>query len=480
MSGSGGGRWGAVVAVGAASLAAAHIAFLFGASSTRGRAAALVSFALAVAVCAFGVLLWRRGPPRRAAAVGRGVVAGVAVGAAVFVLAVRAANPDGVPTAALPRMATDLLTLGAAAGAVIGRTRARFVRERGRAEALFANLPSPAAYVDNSGETRRILATNAAFESTFDGRPGDALVDAIPVADDGPTLAAALGADGPVEVRTPPTSNGGPREVVVRSVRTGSADREYVIATDVTDDRRRERRLSVLNRVLRHDVRSGVNVIVGHAEAFAESGDPDDFRALRRRADRLVSLSKRGRDLDRILSGDVPEVSVDLAALAAERADAFAAAGNRVDCRVPDTPVPVVDNGYLGAAIDELLANVAEHAAPDPTARVRVRSDGDVAVLRIEDDGSGIPPSERTVLERGIETDLEHASGVGLWFVTWTVAELGGDVSVESDDSGTSVSVTLPAATGSDRPSPPPDTAISAAWTADDVDRRRSPGRRSG
>jgi len=478
MSGSDGDRWGAIVAVGAASLAAAHLTFLIGAASLRGRAAALVSLVLALAVCGYGVTLWRRGSPRRAATVGRAVIAGTAVGAVVFALAARAANP-GVPAAALPRMATDLLTLGAAVGALVGRTRARFVRERSRAEALFANLPSPAAYVDHSEGSRRILATNDAFESTFDGGRGDALADAIPVADDGPTLAAALDADGLAEVRTPPASNAGPRELVVRRVPTGSPDREYVIATDVTDDRRRERRLSVLNRVLRHDVRSGVNVIVGHAETLAESGDPGDLRALRRRADRLVSLSKRGRDLDRILSGDVPESSVDLAELAAERADAFAAAGNRIDCRIPETAVPVVDNGYLGAAIDELLANVAEHATPDPTARIRVRSDGDVAVLRIEDDGSGIPPSERTVLERGIETDLEHASGVGLWFVTWTVMELGGDVSVESDESGTRVSVTLPAAPVSDRPLSS-DAALPATWVVGDVDRRRSPGRRSG
>jgi len=66
-----------------------------------------------------------------------------------------------------------------------------------------------------------------------------------------------------------------------------------------------------------------------------------------------------------------------------------------------------------------------------------------VAVLHVSDDGDGVSALEREVLERESETDLEHASGLGLWFVHWTVQASGGDLSFEG---GSTVSVTLPLA----------------------------------
>ena len=51
------------------------------------------------------------------------------------------------------------------------------------------------------------------------------------------------------------------------------------------------------------------------------------------------------------------------------------------------------------------------------------------------------------VLQRGRETSLEHASGLGLWLVHWIVTESGGSVSFEErEPRGSVVELTLPRA----------------------------------
>ncbi|WP_407647948.1 ATP-binding protein [Halarchaeum nitratireducens] len=65
----------------------------------------------------------------------------------------------------------------------------------------------------------------------------------------------------------------------------------------------------------------------------------------------------------------------------------------------------------------------------------------------MHDDGPGIPAAEVEVLTNGTESDLEHGSGLGLWTVVWCLRRLGGDVTFERTDDGTTVRLWLPETT---------------------------------
>jgi len=54
--------------------------------------------------------------------------------------------------------------------------------------------------------------------------------------------------------------------------------------------------------------------------------------------------------------------------------------------------------------------------------------------LVVADDGPGFP-TERSVLT-GEETPLEHASGLGLWYVNWIVSAGGGSFDISSASAG--------------------------------------------
>ncbi|MFB6078972.1 MAG: hypothetical protein ABEJ80_08355, partial [Halarchaeum sp.] len=85
-------------------------------------------------------------------------------------------------------------------------------------------------------------------------------------------------------------------------------------------------RLSVLNRVLRHDVRTDLNVILGCADEVGDrfETEPEELELLRARANRLVDVATRARAIEGLLedtsTGPVP-VGDRLAELVAELAE---------------------------------------------------------------------------------------------------------------------------------------------------------------
>ena len=92
----------------------------------------------------------------------------------------------------------------------------------------------------------------------------------------------------------------------------------------------------------------------------------------------------------------------------------------------------------LFRALQEGLTNVHRHAG-SPRAEVRFQRWAERAVLEIQDFGRGLPPE---VLERFQRTGT--GSGVGLAGIRERIKELGGDFTVVSDSTGTTLRATVP------------------------------------
>lgn len=110
-----------------------------------------------------------------------------------------------------------------------------------------------------------------------------------------------------------------------------------------------------------------------------------------------------------------PPRRIDLQAVAGERA-AEAAARGRPVALAPGHPVWVrADVHDLGRAIDNLLDNASAYAGGG---RMRVRAEDGEAVVRVEDDGPGVPEADRLRLlepfQRGEASRSRDTGGVGL------------------------------------------------------------------
>ncbi|CCQ32472.1 two-component system OmpR family sensor histidine kinase TctE protein [Halorhabdus tiamatea SARL4B] len=226
---------------------------------------------------------------------------------------------------------------------------------------------------------------------------------------------------------------------------------------DVTDQTRREQQLDVLNRLLRHNLRNEMNVVRGHAELLAETvEDPDADRHFDRifeTVDTVTERSDKVGTLTRAFEGAETQ-SVDLELTLRDAIETVRterpAASIKLDL-ADARGLRIASGASVGLAFEELLTNAIEHNDDDPTVWVTVETgDSDAGVtVRISDDGPGIGDQERTVIEEGRETPLEHSSGIGLWLVAWIVRTIGGTIHFETDGDGTTVVVQLPVAEAS-------------------------------
>ena len=276
------------------------------------------------------------------------------------------------------------------------------------------------------------------------GEPVRSIIDGL----DGTEL--PTGATGTVALRT---SKGRRRfQFSVSAVDEATTDDEgnpvarTVLFRDITDRETREQRLAVLNRILRHNVRNDLDVVL----AYADHVDDEELRTgIRERATDLLELSTKVREAEVVMTErtDSPE-PVDLTDVASTVADRFRSEDESADISLacPDEVVLSTHRAVLRRVLSELVENTLEHATTDaPRVELSVREMSDGAVeLSVADDGPGLPERERDVLAAGTETQLEHGQGIGLWFVNWAVTQLGGDVRFrENDPEGSVVTVRL-------------------------------------
>jgi len=242
----------------------------------------------------------------------------------------------------------------------------------------------------------------------------------------------------------------GKRDFVYRGLSYEAADGRrcgFAVYTDVTDDRQLRRRLQVLHRVLRHNLRNDLTVIVGMADHILETAtDPKQRRAADRiltTAERLCSVSEQARDVEVALDSD-SEQGVDAAELVQSVVSTYPDEGIETD--VPGSAL-VAGGTAVYDAIDNLVENAVVHTPSGTDIRVTVRTESGGTVVRVADDGPGIAAIERAaVFEDEDITRLKHGSGLGLWLSRWVAEAAGGECQYDRIDGWTVVTLWLPSA----------------------------------
>ncbi|WP_424018072.1 PAS domain S-box protein [Halorientalis pallida] len=236
--------------------------------------------------------------------------------------------------------------------------------------------------------------------------------------------------------------------------RNGEFDGATVVVSDITEQKQREQRLTVLNRVLRHNIRNDLTVARGHLDMLADGsdGDTDHIAVIEDHLTNVVELSDAARHIEQLRDPDDGRTIHDLGPMVREQVDRLRQAypDARIDCQVPES-APVVAHDLLPYALDNILENAAEHN-PSATPRVSVAVSGETdgepryRTVEVEDDGPGLPETERAVLTKGTETALTHSDGIGLWLTRWILRSSGGKLTVDTSSlGGTSVAARLQA-----------------------------------
>jgi signal transduction histidine kinase len=240
--------------------------------------------------------------------------------------------------------------------------------------------------------------------------------------------------------------------------------------------RERQQRIEVLYRVLQHNLRNRMSIVLNYADVIDDvATDETVVEAARTILDtgwEVTSLSQKARQIKSAIEADPDRRPVEVSELTSE-----VVADLREEYPTVDLTTSLPDAAWaialpsLRLAVENVCENACEHNdSPDPRVEVTVTSveEGDDDVedeesdpadptdglvrITVADNGPGIPDQDRTAIGQGRETDLEHASGLGLWLTYWVVDNSGGRLRfADKDPRGSVVVIDVPRASPRER-----------------------------
>ena len=263
-----------------------------------------------------------------------------------------------------------------------------------------------------------------------------------------------------------------------RERKRAEAERERAHAQAEANSRAKDEFFAMLG----HELRNPLGAITTALHVIDVCGPLDErsgeARAIiRRQVGQLVRLVDDLLDVTRLATGKVSLSlrRIDLAAVARRAVEGVSAPGRTVTCRA-GAPVWIdADETRIEQILGNLLGNALKFTPAGGRITVTVEVDGPEAVLRVEDDGAGVPPDllprifdlfvqGQTTLHR-----REAGLGIGLTLVRRLVDLHRGRIEAASEGPGrgSAFTVRLPAAR------PPGDAAAPAPATPRAAARRR-------
>ncbi len=299
------------------------------------------------------------------------------------------------------------------------------------------------------------------------GRGADTLTGArrlfLPMRTGRSTVAVVgLDADQPGPLLTPDQR----RLLDALSDQAALAIERIVLSEDITRARfeaETERLRSALLTSISHDLRTPLASIVGSASSLRDYRKGLDDAALdeligtiQEEAERLNRFIANLLDMTRLESGVItPRTELvdvgDIVGAALERAKRVLDS-HRVEIALAK-PLPLLrlDPVLFEQVLFNLLDNAAKYAPPGSVIRVVGRREGDAVMLKVEDEGAGIPPADfDRIFEKFYRiqaADRQRAgTGLGLAICRGFLEAMGGRIvgANRSDRSGAVFTITLP------------------------------------
>jgi two-component system, OmpR family, phosphate regulon sensor histidine kinase PhoR len=331
--------------------------------------------------------------------------------------------------------------------------------ERRKLEAILKQTEDGVIVVD---QENRLLLMNHTAQQAFgvdDRLVGRSVVETF----DDQQLLALLRAPGDLPRR---------EEIVLRDGRVFNAQRtpiqgvgQAVVMQDITHLKELDRIKSEFVTTVSHDLRSPLTAILGYVELIDRAGEVNDqqrefIRRVRHSVEQIRVLITDLLDLGRIEAGmDAAKQSTPLPVLARYAIDGLRASAEsknlELEADLPDDlPLITGDPIRLRQLIGNLLENAIKYTPPGGRVHIETLSEDDQVILRVSDNGPGIPPGDQPYLfdkffRASNVPDETPGTGLGLSIVKSIVDSHNGRIWVESVlGQGTRFTVVLPAASG--------------------------------
>lgn len=272
--------------------------------------------------------------------------------------------------------------------------------------------------------------------------------------------AALIGSAPPIELGAddePVHSQVGTRWIETVATRLAGQQERVVTMRDISRQRALDEAKDLFLATTSHELRTPLTAVKGYLHMLQRRWDVLDdatrlgaLATIADRTDALVTLTNH------LLLGaragasrhSATRVPYDLPGVVASAAAAFTNVSERHAVRVDlgDLPLQALgDPTDVSQVVGQLVENAVKYSPQGGLVQVRVRRDGQVAVVEVADEGIGLPAGQEMSLfapffQAGDTNTREYGGvGLGLYIVRQLVEAQGGSVSARNGDSGGAV-----------------------------------------
>lgn len=324
-------------------------------------------------------------------------------------------------------------------------------RTQQKYERLVANAPDEISQIRLDGT---ILAANdtmaRAFNTTTDELVGQQLSSILPedVADNRRTQGQRAITAGSVVTFQDSIGLRHFHNIVVPLTTGSEEDSVQIVTREITLQkhneeqlRRKKEELTFINRIVSHDIKNDVSVISGWAGVLPEHTEPEAIEMverIRNTSDHIAELAQIAKDFVDSIEGttDVDLEAIDLGGIVDTEVSKLRSNHDDATITVGDIDAVVRANELLSSVIGNLLTNAIRHNDTGaPAIEITAEQTAKTVVIRIADNGPGVPDSEKeAVFEKGRKGAESPGSGIGLYLVSKLVDQYNGEIWVEDNE----------------------------------------------
>jgi len=212
--------------------------------------------------------------------------------------------------------------------------------------------------------------------------------------------------------------------------------------------------LGKMAATLAHEIRNPVASVAGALDLLESEEDPEDraeiLELARERVKQLAALLDKTLSLARPIQGPAESIQLRAALESALSTIALSDSMRKVEVKL-EVDRSICVNAHLGPlvqALTNILLNAAQAQEGKGSIEVSVTTDARRAILRVHDEGPGIPPAKRKEIFKPFYTTKSSGTGLGLAEVQRALRASAGAIAVEDVEHGACIRIELPLSEG--------------------------------
>ncbi|MCK5773767.1 MAG: PAS domain-containing protein [Thermoplasmata archaeon] len=188
--------------------------------------------------------------------------------------------------------------------------------------------------------------------------------------------------------------------------------------------------LSIINKVLRHDLLNDLWIMQISVERSLETGDRSLLKNALRSMEKSMETIKRMRALEEESLRDEDPKVFDLSHVFRKLED-----HNELDISIEGNAEVIADEG-LFTVFNNLINNAIKHGKASKMI-IRVKKAQKKVTVSVLDNGIGIPSRLRdSIFNEGVTSGEEKGSGLGLYITLRSMHRIGGDIRLDREFNG--------------------------------------------